>query len=73
MYYEEDSRRLGILGGFALGVAFGAGVGLLLGGGRAPAGDAVKRARALRAPRGGGVAAGSGGAAARMARRRFRL
>ncbi len=73
MYYEEDSRRLGILGGFALGVAFGAGVGLLLVGARSPASDAVSRARALRASRGGGVRAGGGGAAGRMARRRFRL
>jgi hypothetical protein len=73
MYYEDDSRRLGILGGFALGVAFGAGVGLLLGGGRAPASDAVRRARALRGPSGGGTARPRRGAAGRMARRRFRL
>ena len=73
MYYEDDSRRLGILGGFALGLAFGAGVGLLLGSGRDSGGDAVKRARALRNPTGGGVRRAGGGAAGRMARRRFRL
>jgi hypothetical protein len=73
MYYEEDSRRLGILGGFALGVAFGAGVGLLVGGAQAPSPDAVSRARSLRAPRGRGVKTGTAGAAGRMARRRFRL
>src|SRR5688500_15490902 len=32
MHYEEQARRLGILGGFALGIALGAGVGLLMGG-----------------------------------------
>jgi hypothetical protein len=73
MHYEEESRRLGILGGFTLGVVFGAGVGLLLLGGRAAGGDAVRRARALRGAGGGAVGARRRGAASRVARRRFRL
>jgi hypothetical protein len=74
MQYEEQSRRLGILGGFALGIAFGAGVGLLLGSPRrAPASDAVQRARGLRAPTGRRLKSTAGGAAGRMAKKKFRL
>ncbi|MBB4637090.1 hypothetical protein [Longimicrobium terrae] len=77
MHYEEQSRRLNILGGFALGVAFGAGVGLVL----RPRGDAgahsaaVRRARGIRAPAAQGrpERAATRGAAGRMARSRFRL
>jgi hypothetical protein len=65
MHYEEQSRRLSILGGFALGIACGAGAALLLAGSRrAPASDAVRRARALRGRR---------SAAARAARKKFTL
>jgi len=72
MHYEEQSRRLSILGGFALGIAFGAGVALLMGGRhRAPGSDAVRRARALRGPT--GRLRAQGGAAARMARKKFAL
>ena len=77
MHYEEQSRRLDILGGFALGVAFGAGLGLVLrprpaAGAHSPA---VRRARGLRAPSAEGrlARAASRGAAGRMARSRFRL
>jgi hypothetical protein len=74
MQYEEQSRRLGILGGFALGIAFGAGVGLLMGTPRrAPASDAVRRARGLRAPTGRRLQASAGGATGRMARKKFAL
>jgi hypothetical protein len=74
MHYEEQSRRLSILGGFALGIAFGAGAGLLWNarGGARPA-DAVSRARTLRAPTGRRLHASAGGAAARMAKKKFRL
>ena len=68
MQYEEQSRRAAILGGFALGIGFGVGVGMVLAGDRASGhGGAVTRARGLRAP------SGRGPGAARMARRRFRL
>lgn len=75
MQYEEQSRRLGILGGFALGIVFGAGAGLLLAGRRAPApgSDAVRRARGLRAPTGRRLHVSAGGAAGRMAKKKFRL
>lgn len=74
MQYEEQSRRLSILGGFALGIVFGAGVGLLMGSPRpAPASDAVQRARGLRAPTGRRLRTSAGGAAARMARKKFAL
>jgi hypothetical protein len=73
MYYEEDGSRGSILGGFALGVVFGAGVGLLLSSERRHSGDAVRRARGLRGPRGGRLRTAPGGAAARVARRRFAL
>jgi hypothetical protein len=74
MQYEEQARRLGILGGFALGIALGAGVGLLLGGGRStPGSDAVRRARRLRAPTGRHLQGVREGAAGRMARRKFEL
>lgn len=74
MQYEEQARRLGILGGFALGIAVGAGVGLLLGGRRAsPGSDAVRRARRLRAPTGRHLRGVREGAAGRMARRKFAL
>ena len=75
MQYEEQSRRLSILGGFALGIAFGAGVGLLWNTARreAPGSDAVRRARALRAPTGRRLHVSAGGAAGRMARKRFTL
>jgi hypothetical protein len=73
MQYEEQSRRLYILGGFALGIVFGAGAGLLLrpGGRRAAGSDAVQRARGLRGPTGKRLHAG--GAAGRMARKKFAL
>ena len=75
MDYQEQSRRLSILGGFALGIAFGAGVGLLLRPRRAAAhgSPAVERARGLRAPTGKRLRATAGGAAGRMARKRFIL
>jgi hypothetical protein len=75
MHYDERSRRAGILAGFALGIAAGAGAALLLGGRRTvPGSAAVARARGLRAPTGRRLhASGRGGAAARMARKRFRL
>lgn len=75
MHYEEQSRRLGILGGFVLGIAAGAGAALLLGGGgrRSPGSQAVRRARRMRAPRGKSLHASAGGAAARMARKKFAL
>jgi hypothetical protein len=74
MQYEEQARRLGILGGFALGIALGAGVGLLMGGRGTSAGsDAVRRARRLRAPTGRHLQGTREGAAGRMARRKFAL
>jgi hypothetical protein len=75
MNYEEQSRRLSILGGFALGIAFGAGAGLLWNarGREGKAVDAVSRARTLRAPTGRRLGASAGGAAGRMARKKFRL
>ena len=75
MQYEEQSRRLSILGGFALGIAFGVGAGLLMvPGSRTPAGsDAVRRARGLRAPTGRRLHVSAGGAAGRMARKKFAL
>jgi hypothetical protein len=74
MHYEEQARRLGIVGGFALGIALGAGAALLMGGRRAaPASDAVRRARRLRAPSGRHLQGTREGAAGRMARRRFKL
>ena len=74
MQYEEQARRLGILGGFALGIALGAGVGLLIGGRGASSGsDAVRRARRLRAPTGRHLQGTREGAAGRMARRKFTL
>ena len=75
MQYEEQARRLGILGGFALGIAVGTGVALLMGGGRrsAPGSAAVRRARAARAPSGRHLDGARGGAAGRMARRKFKL
>jgi hypothetical protein len=74
MQYEEQARRLGILGGFALGVAVGTGVALLMGGPRgAPGSAAVTRARRVRASRGRQLEGARGGAAARMARRKFKL
>lgn len=79
MHYEEQSRRLNILGGFALGVVFGAGVALALAlrpsGAAGAHSAAVRRARGLRAPAAEGrpERAASRGAAGRMARSRFRL
>ena len=75
MQYEEQSRRLSILGGFALGIAFGMGAALaMVPGSRAPAGsDAVRRARGLRAPTGRRLHVSAGGAAGRMARKKFAL
>ena len=75
MQYEEQSRRLSILGGFALGIVFGAGVGLLWNNGRrdVPASDAVRRARGLRAPTGRRLHVSAGGAAGRIARKKFAL
>lgn len=75
MQYEEQSRRLGILGGFALGMAVGACVGLLMNAGRrdTPGSDAVRRARGLRAPTGRRLHVSAGGAAGRMARKKFAL
>lgn len=75
MHYEEQARRLGILGGFALGIALGAGVGLLLGGGRraVPSAAAVHRARRLKKPSGHHLEGARGGAAGRMAKRKFKL
>lgn len=72
MQYEEQARRLGILGGFALGIAVGTGVALLMGGRRAPRSAAVKRARRVRAPRGRHLEV-AGGATGRMAKRKFKL
>ncbi len=72
MQYEDQSRRRTILGGFALGAMLGVGAALLLAPGRPSAGDAVARARGMRAPAEGGAGAGKG-AAARMAKRRFSL
>jgi hypothetical protein len=74
MQYEEQARRLGILGGFALGIAVGTGVALMMGGPRGtPGSAAVKRARRVRGSRGRAVEGAAGGAAARMARRKFKL
>jgi hypothetical protein len=74
MQYEEQARRLGILGGFALGIAVGTGVALLIGGRRgAPGSTAVKRARRVRRTGGRALEGAQGGAAGRMARRRFKL
>lgn len=73
MHYEEQARRLGIVGGFALGIALGAGAALLMGGRAAPASDAVRRARRLRAPSGRHLQGTREGAAGRMARRKFKL
>ena len=75
MNYEEQSRRLSILGGFALGIAFGAGAGLLWNArGRPSSGpDAVQRARGLRGSTGRRLKASAGGAAGRMARKKFAL
>ena len=74
MQYEEQARRLGILGGFALGIAVGTGVALLMGGSRPAAGSAaIRRARGLRAPSGRHLDDAAGGAAGRMARRKFKL
>ncbi|HYR08327.1 MAG TPA: hypothetical protein VEQ60_11180 [Longimicrobium sp.] len=74
MQYEEQARRLGILGGFALGIAVGTGVALLMGGPRgAPGSAAVKRARRVRRVRGRQLEEARGGAAGRVARRKFKL
>jgi hypothetical protein len=74
MQYEEQARRLGILGGFALGIAVGTGVALLMGGPRPAAGSAAfRRARRLRAPSGKHLDGSHGGAAGRMAKRKFKL
>jgi hypothetical protein len=76
MRYEEQSRRLSILGGFALGIAAGLGAALLLsprGRGAATSSDAVRRARGLRAPTGRRLHVSAGGAAGRMARKKFTL
>lgn len=74
MQYEEQARRLGILGGFALGIAVGTGVALLMGGRRAaPGSAAIRRARGLRAPSGRHLEGARDGAAGRMARRKFKL
>jgi hypothetical protein len=75
MQYEEQSRRLSILGGFALGIAFGAGAGLLWNTRRraVPGSDAVRRARGLRGSTGRRLHASAGGAAGRMARKKFSL
>lgn len=75
MHYEEQSRRLGILGGLVLGIVAGAGAALLLAprGPGAHGSSAVRRARGLRAPRGKRLHASAGGAAARMARKKFAL
>jgi hypothetical protein len=74
MQYEEQTRRLGILGGFALGIAVGTGVALLMGGRRgAPGSAAVRRVRRMRAPAGGHLEGARGGAAGRMAKRKFKL
>jgi hypothetical protein len=72
MQYEEQSRRRTLLGGFALGAMLGVGAALLLSPGRVSRGDAVARARGLRAPAEGRPGARKG-AAARMAKRRFTL
>lgn len=75
MQYEEQSRRLRILGGFALGIAFGAGAGLLWNARRRPPSgtDAVQRARRVRGSTGRRLHAAAGGAAGRMARKKFAL
>jgi hypothetical protein len=74
MQYEEQARRLGILGGFALGIAVGTGVALLMGGRRPVSGStALRRARHMRAPSGRHLDGARGGAAGRMARRKFKL
>lgn len=74
MNYEEQSRRLSILGGFALGIAFGAGAGLLWNARRpSSSSDAVQRARGLRGSTGRRLKASAGGAAGRMARKKFAL
>lgn len=72
MHYEEQSRRLNILGGFVLGIAAGVSAGFLLfPGRRGPSGsDAVRRARALRGHTGRRL---QGPATLRMARTRFAL
>jgi hypothetical protein len=70
MQYEEQARRLGILGGFALGIAVGTGVALMMGGRRgAPGSAAVKRARRVRSATGRHLQGTTG----RMARRKFKL
>jgi hypothetical protein len=73
MDYQEQSRRLSILGGFALGIAFGAGLGLAFRPrrGAAHGSPAVERARGLRGPTGKRLR--TSGAAGRMARKRFTL
>ncbi|HST59046.1 MAG TPA: hypothetical protein VLK84_10165 [Longimicrobium sp.] len=75
MRYEEQSRRLSILGGFALGIAAGLGAALLMTprGRGGSASDAVRRARGLRAPTGRRLHVSAGGAAGRMARKKFTL
>jgi hypothetical protein len=73
MYYEDDGRGGGILGGFTLGMVFGAGIGLLLMSSRSLSGDAVRRARALKGATGRKLRTARGGAASRVARRRFTL
>lgn len=72
MHYQEPSRRRSILGGFALGAMLGAGVALLLAPRPAARGDAVRRARELRDPAPARPRP-RGGAAGRMAKRRFSL
>ena len=73
MQYEEQARRLGILGGFALGIAVGTGVALLMGGPRPAGSAAIRRARRLRPPSGKHLDGSRGGAAGRMAKRKFKL
>ncbi|MBW3654790.1 MAG: hypothetical protein KY444_01690 [Gemmatimonadetes bacterium] len=72
MHYDERSRRRTILGGFALGAMLGVGAALLLSPGRVSGGDAVARARGMRAPAERRLGTRKG-AAARMAKRRFSL
>lgn len=74
MQYEEQARRLGILGGFALGIAVGTAAALMMGAPRGtPSSAAVKRARRVRASRGRQLESAAGGAAGRMAKRKFKL
>ena len=75
MHYEEQSRRLGILGGFALGIVAGVSAGLLLfpRRGAAPGSAAVRRARALRGHTGRRLPGPAGRATVRMARTKFAL